>query len=66
MKIYTLRNDDGEYISSAIGYVTDNWFEALKFPFDDITKNMRYIDNSFKLVEYEVIEVYEYRRDWLL
>lgn len=64
MKIYTLRNNDGEYISTAIGQVTDNWFDALKFPFSDITKNTRYIDPSFKLVEYEVIEVYEYGSEY--
>lgn len=60
MKVYALRNDDGEYISMDACNTTIDWFKASKFPFDDIGKRMRYIDSSFKLVEFEVIETYIY------
>lgn len=60
MKIYALRNADGEYISNTVGFVTLDWLRAKKFYREDIEKETRYIDPSFKLVEFEIKEVYVY------
>lgn len=56
MKVYALRNKEGQFVSMSGGLTTD-WFKASKFPESDIEKRMKYVDDTFELVIYEVQEV---------
>lgn len=56
MKVYALRNSNGDYISMS-GDTTVNWFEASKFPKADVGRRKKYADEQFKLVEFDVAEV---------
>jgi len=64
MRVFALRNDKGEYISSEVGHTTLDWFEAIKFSFQDIGKHARYVDPSFKIVEFRLKEVYTYSNNY--
>jgi len=58
MNICTLRNDKGEYVSMSGGKTTD-WFQASKFPEEDAEKRLKYIDDEFKLVRFDIWEISE-------
>lgn len=55
MKVFALRNDEGYYVSMSGGQ-TKNWFEASKFPEEDVEKRMKYADEEFKLISFVVQE----------
>lgn len=58
MEIYCLRNDKGQYISMS-GLLTTDWLEASKFREESIERRMKYVNENFKLVKFEVKEVTE-------
>lgn len=64
MRVFALRNGKGEYISSEVGHTTFDWFEAIKFSFEDIGRHARYVDPSFKIVEFRLKEVYTYSNNY--
>lgn len=58
MIICTLRNAEGEYVSMSGGKTTD-WFQASKFPEENAKKRLRYTDEEFELVRFDMWEIQE-------
>lgn len=58
MIICTLRNDKGEYVSMRGGKTTD-WFQASKFPEEDAKQRLRYADEEFDLIRFDMWEISE-------
>lgn len=56
MRIYALRNDEGEYVSMS-GDKTTKWLEASKFDESQVESRLKYINPEFKLVAFEVNEI---------
>lgn len=57
MIIYSLRNDKGQYISMN-GTLTTEWLEASKFSEESIEIRLKYTSEDFKLVKFEVKEIF--------
>lgn len=55
MKVYTIRNEKGEYLSMSMD-LTKNWFEASKFPESEVEQRKLYLNDGFKIVEFELVE----------
>lgn len=54
--VYCLRNNNGEYISMS-GDLTKDWLKASKFSDLEIERRLKYVDEKFKLVKFEVTEI---------
>lgn len=56
LKVHTLKNNDDLFLSMSSG-LTSNWFEASKFPEEEVEKRMKYVDDDFKVVTYQLKEL---------
>lgn len=56
MRVYALMNDENKFLSMS-GGLTHDWFEASKFPVEQIERRLKFYGEDFFLMEYSVEEV---------
>lgn len=56
MTVHALKNNDELFLSMSSG-LTSNWFEASKFPEEEIEQRKKYVDDEFKVISYQLKEL---------